>query len=89
MSHEVGKKKPNAFGLYDMHGNVREWCWDWYGAYTGDVKDYTGPLAGTERVIRGGRFGSDADAVRSAFRGSHDPNNRKYIVGFRIMRYKP
>jgi formylglycine-generating enzyme required for sulfatase activity len=69
-THEVGKKTANAFGLYDMHGNVWEWCWDRYGEYpTGTETDPTGgAVSGANRVGRGGSWHNSAEGMRSAFR---------------------
>ena len=81
---EVGSYAPNAWGLYDMHGNLLEWCRDWYGAYpSGPVMDPTGPSSGVRRVLRGGSWRSDARGCRSAFRGSLDSAFR-HAYGFRV-----
>jgi hypothetical protein len=87
-THPVGQKKPNAWGLYDMHGNVRQWCGDWYDkTYYANAKtaDPTGPDSGTLRVQRGGSWAGPPVFSRSASRGGWDPNERGTDFGFRVV----
>jgi len=82
--HVVMEKFPNAWGLYDMLGNVYEWCSDWYGVTpTESVTDPTGPGSGSNRVYRGGSWYGDARTARSAFRHWYDPGFRSSVLGFR------
>ncbi len=86
-THEVGGKAPNAAGLRDMHGNVREWCWDWYGELAPDVViDPIGPATGTQRVCRGGSWYYASQDCRSAARGKYYPDSRDNTVGLRVVR---
>ena len=77
---------PNAWGLYDMHGNVCEWCLDWYGDYpSGTVTDPVGPNSGSGRVCRGGSWSNNARVCRSAFRLRGGPGTRGDPLGFRAL----
>jgi len=85
-THPVGQKKPNAWGLYDMCGNVYEWCQDWHGEYSAkSATDPTGAADGSKRVLRGGSWGSGAAICRSAHRGIYDPSTRSIAHGLRVV----
>jgi formylglycine-generating enzyme required for sulfatase activity len=87
-THAVATKQPNGWGLYDMHGNVWEWCRDWYGDYpTGLVTDPTGASSGSFRVLRGGSWYDLARLCRSANRYWSGPDYRIGILGFRLARF--
>ena len=82
---QCGDKLPNGYGLFDMHGNVWEWCHDWYGDYGWQaVVDPTGAKTGSYRVFRGGSWGDGASFCRSAGRSRSTPGDRYYYLGFRV-----
>jgi len=87
ITHEVGLKSANAWGLHDMLGNVGEWCWDLYGSYeSGAQIDPRGAASGYNRVVRGGSWAGGAQTLRSAYRGSYYPHHGFDGIGFRVVR---
>ena len=85
-TNPVGRKSPNQLGLYDMSGNLGEWCLDYYGSYSSSSQtNPTGPSSGGSRVLRGGSWNIYESFCRVAIRISSDPSNRIYSLGFRVV----
>jgi len=91
-THPVGQRKPNSWGLFDMHGNVMEWCYDWYNELhyqqfaEEEAENPTGPDDGTAKVLRGGAWQFGAEATRCAYRNSSTPDAVAAVIGFRVCR---
>ncbi len=89
ITHNVGLKSANKWGLYDMSGNVEEWCWDNYGDYAGNIINPTGPDTGHFKVVRGGSVRFDGSTrLRSAYREGYTPDYRCRYIGFRLVKTK-
>ncbi|WP_353885521.1 formylglycine-generating enzyme family protein [uncultured Treponema sp.] len=84
-TREVRTKKANAYGLYDMSGNVWEWCWDWYGSISSDTPA-SGSSSGSDRCLRGGCWSDVASIARVSNRSSDVPSFRYGVYGFRLVR---
>ena len=86
-THPVGQKEPNAFGLYDMHGSIWQWCQDWWeDDYSqSSSENPQGPTHGVDRVERGGCWGNDPLLCRSAYRSKCNPDGHAATIGFRVV----
>ena len=84
-THPVATKQANELGIYDMSGNVCEWCQDWFGSYSSTAQSNpTGPTSDSDRMFRGGTWGSLATCCRTAYRNYHEPTFTYNILGFRL-----
>lgn len=83
---EAGSYSANQWGLFDMHGNVFEWCNDWYGSYDGDEADPEGADSGPHRILRGGKWNGNANSCRSSYRHDSNPGDMRFSRGFRPVR---
>jgi formylglycine-generating enzyme len=83
----VGTRDPNALDIFDMSGNVFEWCWDWKADYPGSSdEDYRGPDSGTFRIMRGGSYDHTAGYMRIGYRAQQNPYAKLATIGFRVAR---
>jgi len=85
-THSVGQKQPNEKGIYDMSGNVYEWCSDWHDLYSyGSKTNPKGSSSGSGHVLRGGCWDSDFQSIRSTYRDYEAQDSRKSFIGFRVV----